>query len=260
MIRSIRISTIILSMVFSPGALAADVEAEYVTGTAFFYNNEGDMFTNRHVVERCDPSSLAVRLPEGEVVPATILAVHKGEADLAALRTGRVTDSFASLRIYQGGRTSLPSSPEDVFTAGFSYPEKNKFKLQMRWGQITGFVDKNRKKVGLSEFNVARIDADPGASGSAVLDYSGLLIGVVYARSIDQFGESDKMATYGYGRHEVYMLNNDAIVEFANENNLHLSAWDKGVLQDPVFILGHLQAITGMAFCRERVMGPGKQN
>ena len=149
-------------------------------------------------------------------------------------------------------RVSLPDDVEDIFTAGFGAPLEHGFKLQMHWGQIQGFVNTKLQKVKRSDINVARIDADPGESGSAVLDYTGMLIGIVYARSVSEVTDTGHMSSYGYGKHAVFLFNNDAIVSFANTNGLKINVWGKGTRKSPVFILGHLQEITGLVVCRER--------
>lgn len=229
----------------SPAYSAA---GDVIAGTAFLYNEHGDMFTNRHVVEQCDPARIVVRTSDDRVSKATVIALSE-QSDLAALSTEIKQDAFASLRATEDGYVSLPGQIEDVFTAGYSQPFKNAFKIQLKWGQIQGFVDANGKPAKSSSENFARMNVDQGASGSAVLDYSGLLVGIVYSRSVRAVRDPEQLAKSGYGDKLVRLYNNDAIVTFAKQNSLRLNSWSKGTRKDPVFIVSHLDRITALVVC-----------
>jgi hypothetical protein len=94
-----------------------------------------------------------------------------------------------------------------------------------------------------------RMDAYPGASGSAVLDYAGLVVGILFAGSKAPVADAENLRSIGYGDKWIYSYDTNAIVSFANERNLHLSAWSHWQRQDPGFIMGHAEAISGLVAC-----------
>ncbi|MFM0149399.1 S1 family peptidase [Paraburkholderia sp. RL18-085-BIA-A] len=106
-----------------------------VFGTAFFYNEGGDMFTNRHVVEKCNPRTIRVRIDSGAWLQATVIT-KSDRYDLAALSTKHHTDVFGAIRITADGHVLTPDGIEDIFSAGFSSPLERKFKVTPTWGQV----------------------------------------------------------------------------------------------------------------------------
>ena len=184
------LATVLLCLVFN--AHASDI---VFAGTGFFYNDEGDLFTNRHVVANCAPDSIRVRPKSGEFLPARILAVDD-RFDLAALSIGRKVERFASFRQFRGTNSiSVPESEEDVFSAGFSSPTRNDFKIHYKWGQIQPWKDPNK----FPYVNRMRMEAYPGATGSPILDYAGLLLGIVFASSVAPAENYEELRQFGYG-------------------------------------------------------------
>lgn len=152
-------------------------------GTGFFYNKSGDFFTNAHVINECKVNTIQARTSDGVWHQAKILAIDD-EADIAALTISKPVEAFASIRLYEGtNNISIPSDVEDVFTSGYSDPAVNHFKLQYKWGQIQSWRDSNKYPY----INRMRMNVLPGASGSPVLDYAGLLVGIVFAGSVDSW-------------------------------------------------------------------------
>lgn len=196
-------------------------------------------FTNRHVIEQCKPDRIVVKTSDGRVSPASILAKSE-EYDLAAISTNIKQDAFALVRVVDSGFASLPDIPEDVFTAGYSQPVKNSFKVQLKWGQIQGCRDPAGKSVKTSFENIARMDVDHGGSGSAVLDYNAVLVGIVSARSVVPARDDDHLRRAGYGDRWVHLYNNDAIIAFANKHALNIYGTSTGTHRDPMFIIRHL--------------------
>lgn len=94
------------------------------------------------------------------------------------------------------------------------------------------------------------MDAYPGASGSPILDYSGLLIGILFAGSVDLVNDYDRLTEVGYGDKWIYVYNNNALLRFANANKLKYNAWDRWERKDPVFIWGHIDRITVLLVCK----------
>lgn len=215
-------------------------------GTGFFYNAAGHLFTNRHVIADCLPGTIRVRTKDQVWHSARVLAVDS-RVDIAALSIDHEVPAFAAFRLFPGTKwISIPLDIEDAFSAGFSSPEQKKFKLQYKWGQIQPWKNPNK----FPYVNRMRMDAYPGASGSPVLDYSGLLIGIVFAGSVLPLDDYDNMKSIGYGDKWIYAYNNNALLLFANKYRLQYNAWDKPERKDPVFIWGHADRITALIVCQ----------
>ncbi|MFT0172191.1 S1 family peptidase [Paraburkholderia mimosarum] len=215
-----------------------------VFGTAFFYNENGDMFTNRHVVEKCNPQSIRVRIYGGAWMPATLIAMSD-RFDLAAIATAHHTDVFGAIRVTDDGHVLIPDGIEDIFSAGFSSPLERNFKITPTWGQVEAW-GKPQEPPYIQRM---RMDAYPGASGSAVIDYAGLVVGILFAGSIAPAADPENLRDVGYGDKWIYLYNTNAVVSFANKHNLHLSAWSHWQRRDPGFIMGHAEAISGLLVC-----------
>lgn len=244
LVRSLSIALATLLTSCPAGAVPGGV----ISGTAFLYNDRGDMFTSRHVIEKCRPDRIVVGTSDGRASGAVIIA-KSDNMDLAAISTDIKQNEFASVRAFANGFVSLPDTPEDVFTAGYSQPFENSFTVQLKWGQIQGFLDAEGKRAKTSFENIARMDVDYGASGSPVLDYAGTLVGIVHARSLDSAGDGDQLKRSGYGDKWVRLYNNDALVAFAKEHSLKINAWSNGTRKDPMFISDHLKRITSFVAC-----------
>ena len=182
--------------------------------------------------------------PDGNVTPDFLVnkrvAVEVRRLNLPA---------FASIRTYAGtSNVSVPEEVEDVFSAGFSAPVRNEFKLQIKWGQIQPWRDPNEPPF----VQRMRMDAYSGASGSPILDYAGLLVGILFAGSEYPTPDLDHLKHAGYGDKWIFAYNNNAIVDFANRNKLQYAAWSEWKLQDPIFVARHASRITIMIFCELR--------
>ena len=238
----IKALSLLLSIAFSEGATAGEASV----GTGFFYNSSGHLFTNKHVISACLPGTIRVRTNDQIWHPARILAIDSS-VDIAALSIDHGVEAFASFPLIPGTKSVLvPSEIEDAFSAGFSSPEKSKFKLQYKWGQIQPWKNPNK----FPYVNRMRMDAYRGASGSPILDYAGLLIGIVFAGSVSPVNDYDNMKTIGYGDKWIYAYNNNALLMFANKYSLQYSAWDKWERKDPVFIWRHTDHITALIVCQ----------
>ncbi|PTQ98443.1 trypsin-like peptidase [Paraburkholderia sp. GV068] len=227
-----------------PGSVKNDAGQVVVFGTAFFYNDAGDMFTNRHVVEKCNPGTIRVRIYSGAWLRAKIIA-ESDRYDLAALSTKHHTDVFGAIRVTGDGHVLTPDGIEDIFSAGFSSPLERHFKVTPTWGQVEPWGNPQKPPY----IQRMRMAAYPGASGSAVLDYAGLVVGVLFAGSVAPAVDPQNLRSIGYGDKWIYLYNTNAVVSFANANNLHLSASSRWQRQDPSFIMGHAAAISGLVMC-----------
>jgi S1-C subfamily serine protease len=231
------------SLVLASAVTVALPQPRTLLGTGFFYNSRGDFFTNRHVISKCRSGSIGARTADGVWHPVMVLAVANG-FDIAAGSIQREVSAFASVRAF-GNVVSVPEPTEDIFSAGFSAPTRNNFKLQTKWGQIQPWGNPNARPF----VQRMRMDAYPGASGSAILDYSGLLVGIIFAGSKQAAPDVQNMRAAGYGDKWIFFYNNNAIVEFANSNNLSYSVWGEWRRRDPMFIARHAQEITVLIAC-----------
>ncbi|MDG3066586.1 serine protease [Thauera mechernichensis] len=213
-------------------------------GTAFFYNSEGEMFTNRHVIESCDPNSVVVKTHDGKLNKAKILA-KSHEYDLAAIKISYKNDAFGAIRTVDEKHVSVPEETEDVFSSGYSSPLERKFEPYTRWGQIQRWLSPNE----FPYINRMRMDAYPGASGSAILDYAGLVVGILFAGSREPVVDLSQLHRAGYGDKWIFLHNNNAIVDFSNSNNLRINVWSHWSRKSPIFIAGHALRITGLVVC-----------
>jgi S1-C subfamily serine protease len=238
------------SAVFALAAASAPATAPASTphvifGTGFFYNRQGDFFTNRHVVANCRLGTIEARTFDGTWHDVTLLALGQ-KADIAAGTVGKEMDAFASIRVFGNSTSvSVPEPTEDIFSAGYSAPARNRFKLQTKWGQIQPWSDPNARPF----IQRMRMDAFPGASGSPILDYAGLLVGILFAGSTHSAPDLDNLRAAGYGHKWIFFYNNNAIVEFANANKLNYSSWGSWKRQTPTFIANHARQITVLIAC-----------
>lgn len=238
------VSLLAVILTLAPAAFAQRV----VTGTAFFVNEQGDALTNAHVLRDCNPGTVFVRRSQGEWQPSRVLGIDE-DFDIASLATGIDTDAFAAVRVVFGTSTvSIPSPPEDIFTGGFDGKDDEAFDLQLRWGQVQEGPPPNE----FPYLNVMRNASGPGSSGSPVLDYAGLLVGIIFGGTSFPALDLDDLSSSGYGQNWVLIHNNNAIVQYANRTGLPISAWYGGQNLDPVAIARHLGNITVQVACLVR--------
>lgn len=242
--------SVVVGIVFwsSLGAVAAEKinpQGGISLGTGFFYNRGGDFFTNRHVVSDCRHGGIRARTSDGVWHAVELLAVDRNY-DIAAGSIKKPVEAFASIRVHgNSGYVSVPEEIEDIFSAGYSSPELNRFKLQTKWGQIQSWGSPNERPF----VQRMRMDAYPGASGSPILDYGGLLVGILFAGSKNPAPDYDSLRTVGYGDKWIFFYNNNAIVEFANKSKLSYSSWGRWERKDPMFIAEHARRITILLAC-----------
>lgn len=219
--------------------------ATLVIGTAFFYNENGDMFTNKHVIENCLSNKIIVETYDKQLYPATVLAVDD-LFDIAAIRIDKKVNSFASV-YSRNNFVIVPDEDEDVFSGGYSSPQKNNFKIQIIWG----LIEASKKSNKFPFVNRIRMKAYSGASGSPIINYAGLLVGILFASSKTPLENNiENLKEFGYGDKWVYMFNNNALIDFANRHQLKYVTWSEWKQQDPLFLFDHINRITGLVICQ----------
>jgi hypothetical protein len=210
---------------FLSGAAFAEeavMSHSYWVGTGFLVSSEGLVLTNRHVVEDCaEPIEATYNEKAAEYlkIPPPISRVkvvaRSQTLDLALLATGFRKVPYLRMRGKgQIGEASLPKQGEFVTTLGFEGGEWN-----VRGGDIKDTSDQFLAEVnptvklpapdyaGLGA--VVSLQSGHGASGSPIIDDSGLLIGIIWG---------------GKGNEgEPHILNNWAIYGFLEANGVSVS-------------------------------------
>lgn len=221
-------------------ALTNSARADAI-GTGFFINEQGDILTNRHVIEGCE--RLFARLPDESLVKLELIATSKA-FDLAALRSGRTTNRFLALRTSPDFKfPMIPVDDEEVFTVGYSYFDEN----QGQSHGVAGRVISRPDDVARDDLAL-RIDVTPGSSGSPIVGRDMLLVGVITAgKAFDDL--PDEMAGY-YGDNLVLALSGNAIAQFVNETGIRISTWHPNRWFLPHQAWDHLLATTSLIICR----------
>lgn len=185
-----------------------------IVGTAFFIRNDGILLTNRHVVDGC--KRIFVIPEDDNPYPASIVAVSK-KYDLAALQSlGYTPKTFVAMRAAQDKRyVSIPEDGEEVVTGGFSDPLNMDFSISIVDG-VTLRIEGYSERGSIDTIMLSSVRR--GASGSAVIDYSGNLVGIIHSgvedlpiklpRTLEKF---DSL---------VYFHNNNAIADFLTEEGI----------------------------------------
>jgi len=181
-----------------------------------------------------------VRLPNKKWRNAEIISVSSS-FDLAALRTGWVTDVFASLRV-EDKYPIIPTPGEDLFTFGYSY-EKGGVK-----GWDTAGLVLPLKNFRDQFYSKVQMDVSPGSSGSAIFDRTKLLVGVltkgeetrrIFKDSLDEF----------FGATDIYALNGNAIAHFINEGKVKFNTWQPTRRFMPHEAVRHAKKVTVLVAC-----------
>ncbi|MBD3781105.1 MULTISPECIES: serine protease [unclassified Cellulomonas] len=138
------------------------------TGSGFAID-ETTLITNRHVV--ADSADLQLSTYDGRDVAVTASATA-ALADLAVVRTADPLPSAPGLA------EADPGPGDEVTVVG--YPQGGA--LTVTTGQVIGATTDPLNE-NLGQVLVTNAEVEPGSSGSAVLDASGRVVGVVYAKN-----------------------------------------------------------------------------
>lgn len=138
------------------------------TGTGFFVSSRGHLLTNAHVVEGC--KSLGARRATGEVFSIDLVAIDT-QNDLALLKSAvsGITSSF------RRGPAPLGTT---ITVYGFPLAGTLAVSGNLTTGSISALAGLANDP---SKYQVSA-PVQPGNSGGAVLDESGLVVGVVQSK------------------------------------------------------------------------------
>jgi S1-C subfamily serine protease len=233
------VSSAFISCIFVTSSVFGD-GPKFSVGSGFFINKNGDVLTNRHVVEQCDDKLLLFIDHKKQVHQATVIAVSE-EYDLAALKTGATTEEFGSLATADETLHPVIINKSGWELFSFGYP--NGQKTQERTVGLS---------IGTSNYNdppfigFVTLNATNGSSGSAIMDRSALLLGIVTAR----VGQDTYKNGENINDSQVIAYHNlNAIVSFANRHNLQINHYPRKEFHDPGFVMLHASRITGQIFC-----------
>lgn len=176
------------------------------SGTGFALTNDGYFVTSYHVTDGAD--SVYIQNHEGDYYRAFVVAFDQ-KTDIAILRVEADGFKFAKGGVpytFSAGKAGLGSK---VFTLG--YPED-----QVVYNE--GYVSaKNGFQEDSMQYKL-ELPADPGQSGSPVLDAKGNVLAIVTAR-----GNQSEGNTYAVGAKAVMQL----VQTLPKEMNLHLPKSNK---------------------------------
>ncbi|WP_233832486.1 S1 family peptidase [Paraburkholderia sp. ZP32-5] len=195
-----------------PPSKPIDAFALESNATGFFVNDNGDVLTARHVVEACQSLFL---IKDAQVARATVKAVSK-DHDLAVI-TSRIKPflnaSFA--------KTDNVGGAQPVFTAGYEVLRHMPDRATTMYNAVT--LGKPTAQTG--EFSMMS-SATNGASGSAVLDQGGLVVGLVTDRSEASNADPRAYVTRAGAADYVVAVSADSIKAFLAANGIPFTETD----------------------------------
>ncbi len=152
------------------------VETNSGHGTGFFVSEKGEVLTNHHVSDEQGP--LWVVTADGKRYSAQSI-IHDTEKDLALVRVDAENESFQPLRLAE------PTSFLNERVIVIGHPQTHSFIANE--GHVSEEIGSYQR---LSITN----DVYPGHSGSPVLSQEGEVIGIIYARSLEERTHGEGLA------------------------------------------------------------------
>jgi formylglycine-generating enzyme required for sulfatase activity len=223
----LRIMTLLLALL-----LALPSVAQQSSGTGFAIA-PGLVVTNQHVVAGC--TSLAIVLPGQERRPARLIA-DDADVDLALIYALGLPGSIASIR----------STPvrlgEQVYAFGFPLAGA----LASSGNFTSGLVSALRglgDRQGELQFSAP---IQPGNSGGALLDRSGLVIGVVQSK-LDVIRAA--RITGDIAQNVNFAVGGDALTAFLQKNRATMQRQPAGTLLDATDVAEKAQSFTFQVSC-----------
>jgi serine protease Do len=138
-------------------------------GTGFFINNKGFIATSYHIIKN---KKLTGIIDYKGIEYNAILVVFDLESDIAILK---ITDSIKIGNIPYTFSVKKHKLADDVYSLGFPYGSL---------GYSKGYLGSKTGKNGDSSYVQVNMSANPGQSGSPVIDNSGNIVGIVSAKQI----------------------------------------------------------------------------
>ncbi|GAB3793057.1 S1C family serine protease [Virgibacillus kimchii] len=177
--------------------IEGQTEHSTITGSGFIFNNEGDIVTNAHVIDRAD--SVYVRTAGAEIYPAAVVGISE-DVDVAILRVPQLANQ--SLDIAEEAFTEIG---DEVIALGSPHGFQNTVTL----GIISG-MERQFSLEGYTYSNVYQISAQitQGNSGGPLIDRrTGKVIG------INSAGTEDGLIGFSIPIHDVI----DQLEQWSNE-------------------------------------------
>jgi polysaccharide deacetylase 2 family uncharacterized protein YibQ len=206
--------------------------AQRSSGTGFAIA-PGLIVTNQHVVNGC--SSLSVELPMGERRTARLIAVDP-ELDLALVYVLGLPGSIAAIR------TTAARLGEQIYAFGFPLAGT----LASAGNFTSGLVSALRglgDKEGVLQFTAP---VQPGNSGGALLDKSGLVIGVVRSK-LDAIEAA--RVTGDIPQNVNFAVSGDILAKFLAKHDAPFQHQATGAFEDPTIIAERAQSFTFHVSC-----------
>jgi len=184
---------------------AGQAQGERLLGAATSLNNNGDLLTNRHVVDGCD--SLAIRTQESPTPLAAQLIGKSRKFDLAVIRaSGHKPTSVVWLSVSPQKYVYVPTPGMKLLYGG---PD-NAAGADMSVNIGNGQAAEGSKDIYVSWM---RSDAGLEASGSGVFDHSGSMVGVLFSVAQNYYRRTARENFYGENLVRFYN-NNNSVTEF----------------------------------------------
>ena len=139
------------------------------TGTGFFYDNEGTVITNYHVIEDC--VSAKITLSNGASYDVVAVLGYSKEKDIAILSTS--CSSSIPLKI----RNTGVKTGEQVYAIGSS--------LGLSGSLSDGIISSAEREIGGHTYIQTTAPISQGNSGGPLIDTDGNVIGITSASFVD---------------------------------------------------------------------------
>ena len=137
------------------------IDSSY-TGTGFFYDNNGTVITNYHVIENC--ATAEIKCSTGNTYTITTVLGYDEKLDIAILSTD--CKESKSLKI----RTSEINTGETVYVIGSS--------LGLSGSLSNGIVSSSNRIVNGNEYIQTTAPMSNGNSGGPLIDKDGYVVGI----------------------------------------------------------------------------------
>lgn len=165
---------------------------------------------------------------------------------MAAIKVeGYTPKSNVPLRAHKDKRyVSIPVDGEKVITGGFSDPLASNFTISIVDGVTLG-IKGYKEQNAIDAIMLSSVKR--GASGSAVVDYSANLVGVVHS-GIEELGKtlSGKFVKFNSA---VYFHNNNAIADFLTKEGIKFYFRQSTKVIPRTLLVGFIYSTTALVVC-----------